>query len=98
MIEIGDLIATLSNYMTAKSELDQCRRAAIGGVEYYCSNYSLELQLAEHGLAKALNGYIDQRIAEAGPQPHKPVVSAKPASGSAERGLVTEVEIERSHR
>ena len=64
MIKIADLISTLSDYQEAKRQLDQCRHKATGDVEYYCYSYIQDLERAELDLAKALNLYIDQRVAE----------------------------------
>ena len=64
MIKIADLIGTLSNYLEAQRQLDQCRRRATGNVEYYSYGYIQDLKLAEKDLEQALNGYIDQRVAE----------------------------------
>ena len=64
MIKIADLIGMLSNYLEAQRQLDQCRRRATGNVEYYSYGYIQDLKLAEKDLEQALNGYIDQRVAE----------------------------------
>jgi hypothetical protein len=64
MIKIVDLIGTLSNYLEAQRQLDQCRQHATGDVEYYSYGYIQDLKLAEKVLEQALNGYIDQRVAE----------------------------------
>ncbi len=64
MIKIVDLIGTLSNYLEAQRQLDQCRWRATGDVEYYSYGYIQDLKLAEKDLEQALNGYIDQRVAE----------------------------------
>ena len=64
MIKITDLIGTLSNYLEAQRQLDQCRRRATGNIEYYSYSYAQDLKLAEKDLEQALNRYIDQRVAE----------------------------------
>ena len=64
MIKIVDLIGTLSNYLEAQRQLDQCRQRATGDVEYYSYGYIQDLKLAEKDLEQALNDYIDQRVAE----------------------------------
>lgn len=64
MIKIVDLIGTLSNYLEAQRQLDQCRLRATGNVEYYSYDYIQDLKLAEKGLEQALNDYIDQRVTE----------------------------------
>ncbi len=64
MIKIVDLIGTLSNYLEAQRQLDQCRQRATGDVEYYSYGYTQDLKLAEKVLEQALNAYIDQRVAE----------------------------------
>ena len=64
MIKVAELIGALTEYLEAKRGLDQCRRVATGDVEYYCYGYRQDYERAEQALDKALNGYIDQRVAE----------------------------------
>jgi hypothetical protein len=64
MIKIADLIGALSKYLEAQHQLEQCRKRATGNVEYYSHGYVQDQMLAEKDLAEALNGYIDQRVAE----------------------------------
>lgn len=64
MIKIADLIGTLSKYLEAQRQLAQCRKRATGDVEYYSYGYIQDMKLAEKELEQALNGYIDQRVAE----------------------------------
>ncbi len=64
MINIADFIGALSNYQETKRRLDECRHKATGDVEYYCSDFRQKFECAEEELTNALNGYIDQRVAE----------------------------------
>ena len=64
MIKIADLIGALNDYQETKRRLDECRHKAVGDVEYYCSDFRQKHERAERELSSALNGYIDQRVAE----------------------------------
>lgn len=64
MVKIANLIGTLSRYLEAQRELAHCRATAVGDVYYYSYGYRIEAEQAEQALATALNGYIDQRVAE----------------------------------
>jgi hypothetical protein len=64
MIKIANLIGTLSTFLEAQRQLEQCRLRATGNVEYFSYSYIQDLELAEKDLEQALNGYIDQRVAE----------------------------------
>jgi hypothetical protein len=64
MIKIADLIGALNDYQETKRRLDECRHKAVGDVEYYCSDFRQKHECAEQELSNALNGYIDQRVAE----------------------------------
>jgi hypothetical protein len=64
MTQIADLIGTLNHYLEAQRQLNECRLQATGNVEYYSYSYQQDFTLAEKGLERALNDYIDQRVAE----------------------------------
>ncbi len=64
MIKLADLIGTLSHYLEAQRQLAACRATATGDVDYYSYSYAADMDLAEQALARALNGYIGQRVAE----------------------------------
>jgi hypothetical protein len=64
MIDIASLMRTMSRYLDTQRELAQCRAGADGDADYYSYSYRLAAEQAEQALANALNGYIDQRVAE----------------------------------
>jgi hypothetical protein len=64
MITISDLIRSLSRCQVAQRELEQCQQRAIGDVAYYSHSYVQDSQRATAEFEQALNGYIDQRLAQ----------------------------------
>jgi hypothetical protein len=64
MIRITDLVGALSHYLERQRRLAECRQRATGDVEYYAYVYIQEFRVAEMELERALNTYIDQRVAE----------------------------------
>jgi hypothetical protein len=65
MMDIANLMGTMSRYLDTQRELAQCRAVATGDADYYSYSYRLAAEQAEQALANALNSYIDQRMAEA---------------------------------
>lgn len=83
MIKLAELIGTLSTYHEAQRQLEQCRQHATGDVEYFSYSYIQDLKLAEKDLEEALNGYIDQRIAEMVQRPNAPLSRPDPLSAAS---------------
>jgi len=63
MIEITDVVNTLTGYMEAQRQLEQCRQRASGNVDYYSYSFAHALAEAEAAFRHALDGYVDQRVA-----------------------------------
>jgi hypothetical protein len=64
MTSIAGFVDSLNNYQETKRKLDLCRQTATGDIEYSCSDYRRTFESAGQDLANALNGYVDQRVAE----------------------------------
>lgn len=64
MTHVSEIIDTLSICLERKNKLAECRRDARGEIEYYSFGYLQDFRVAEAGLERVLNSYIDQRIAE----------------------------------
>jgi len=63
MIEITDVVSTLTGYIEAQRQLEQCRQRASGNADYYAYSYVRTLAEAEAAFRHALDGYVDQRVA-----------------------------------
>ncbi len=64
MVKIAEIVGSLSHYLAAQSELEQCRPRAAGDVEYYSYSFVQDFKRAEEDLEKTLNAYIDQRVGQ----------------------------------
>jgi hypothetical protein len=64
MIQIADVVDTLTGYLKAQRELQECRQRASGDAEYFSYSYVQDFKQAEASLEQTLNAYIDQRLAQ----------------------------------
>lgn len=78
MIQITDVMNSLSRFQTAQQALALCRQRAQGDVEYFSFSFMQDFKQAGDDLEQTLNAYIDQRVAHKLEQLKTPALFEQP--------------------